>query len=391
MRSRRVPGMLEPNAWSAALAARRATGATLLDLTVSDPTAVGLGGAGAIELGALADEGAAIYEPHPLGLASAREALARDHARLKFHVDPADLMLTTGTSESYAHVFRLLCDPGDVVLVPTPSYPLFEPLATAEGVRVRSYRLAWDGAWHLDLPSVETAFEAAAGRARAVVVVQPNHPTGSALDAAEIRALEDRCARHDAAIVSDEVFRDFVGCGRPPVATLLGERSVPTLVLDGLSKSCGMPQLKLGWIVLAGPDPARRLLREGLEWLGDLYLSVGTPVQRALPTLLAARPAYQRRVRTRLDANRGALARFTGANPAVTVIDGCAGWAVILRLPERRDDEGWSLALLERDVITHPGALYDLEMPSCLVLSLLPEPSVFAAGLGALGRLVAGT
>jgi aspartate/methionine/tyrosine aminotransferase len=387
MRSRRLP-VLEPNAWSAALAARRAADAVLLDLTIADPTQVGLGGAGPAELDALADGGAERYTPHPLGLPSARVALARDHATRGDRVDAADLMLTTGTSESYAHAFRLLCDPGDVALTPAPSYPLFEPLASAEGVRLVSYRLAWDGAWHLDAASLEAAFAAAAGRARMVIVVQPNHPTGSALAASEIRVLEELCVRHGAAIVSDEVFRDFAWPGSPPVTTLLGERRVPTLVLDGLSKRSGMPQLKLGWIALAGPEPARRELREGLEWLGDLYLSVASPVQLALPFLLAARPAYQTRVHTRLAANRAALARFTATHPAVSVIGGGAGWATILRLPARWSSEAWSLELLARDVVTHPGDLFDLETPSALVVSLLPEPGTFAAGLARLGRLV---
>ncbi|HUK64742.1 MAG TPA: pyridoxal phosphate-dependent aminotransferase, partial [Dongiaceae bacterium] len=249
MRSHRVPSVLEANAWSTALAARRAAGAELLDLTVTDPTAVGLGGAGPAELAALADPAAERYQPDPRGLRSAREALALDHARRGVRVDPADLVLTTGTSESYAHVFRLLCDPGDVALVPTPSYPLFEPLATAEGVRLIGYRLAWDGEWHLDVPSLAAALETAAGRARAVIVVQPNHPTGSTLDPeTEIPALEELCERHAAAIVSDEVFRDFGSPDRAPIVSLLGVRRVPTLVLDGLSKRCGMPQLKLGWI-----------------------------------------------------------------------------------------------------------------------------------------------
>lgn len=178
--------------------------------------------------------------------------------------------------------------------------------------------------------------------------------------------------------------------GHPAVTTFLGERTVPTLVLDGLSKRCGMPQLKLGWIALAGPEPARGELREGLEWIGDLFLSVAAPVQLALPALLAAREPYQRRVQARLAANRGALERFSGACPAATVLGGGAGWATILRLPERLDAEGWSLALLERDVVVHPGDLYELELPSCVVVSLLPEPSTFAAGLGRLARVVSG-
>ena len=390
MLSNRVPRSRAPNDWSLLLAARRSAGATLLDLSVTDPTAVGLGGAGERELAALADAAAERYTPDPFGLASARAALAADHAARGDRVGVEDLVLTASTSESYAHVFRLLCDPGDVVLAPRPGYPLFEPLAAAEAVRVGGYRLAFDGQWHLDIDSLDAAFAAHAGRVRAVLVVQPNHPTGTALDSRELAALEERCERHGAAIVSDEVFRDFAWPGRPPVATLLGERRVPTLVLDGLSKRCGMPQLKLGWIALAGPAAARRELREGLEWISDLFLSVGAPVQLALPTLLAAREGYQRRVHSRLAANLGILARFAGACPAATPLAAGAGWAAIVRLPQRLDAEQWALALLERGVVAHGGDLYDLEIPSCLVLSLLPEPNRFAAGLGRLARLVAG-
>ena len=388
MLSNRVPRSREPSPWSARLAARRAAGADLLDLSVTDPTAVGLGGAGERELGSLADAAAERYAPDPLGLLSARFALAADHAARGDAVAVDDLVLTASTSESYAHAFRLLCDPGDVVLTPRPSYPLFEPLAAAEGVRVESYALRYDGRWHLDLGALDAAFAAHAGRVRAVMVVQPNHPTGTALDGDEIAAIETRCEHSGAAIVSDEVFRDFAWPARPPVPTLLGARRVPTLVLDGLSKRCGMPQLKLGWIALAGPDAARRELREGLEWISDLFLSVGTPVQLALPTLLAARARYQERVQRRLAANLAVLERFVAEFREVSLLAADAGWAEILRLPERRDAEAWSLALLERDVVAHGGDLYDLEIPSCLVLSLLPEPSTFAAGLARLGRLL---
>ncbi|MFI5372050.1 MAG: pyridoxal phosphate-dependent aminotransferase [Candidatus Eisenbacteria bacterium] len=388
MRSRRVPRSFEPNAWSARLATRRAAGAALLDLTVTDPNEVGLGGAGAEVAAALADAAIERYRPDPMGLESARRTLAADLASRGDEVSPADLMLTTGTSESYAHAFRLLCDPGDVVLAPRPSYPLFEPLAAAEGVRIESYRIAWDGGWHLDAASLDAAFAAGSGRVRAVIVVQPNHPTGSALDATEMQALGERCATAGAAIVSDEVFREFGWPGHPPPSSFLGARVAPTLVLDGLSKRCGMPQLKLGWIALAGPETARRELREGLEWIGDLFLSVAAPVQLALPGLLAAREPYQRRVHTRLAANRAALERFTGACPAVTPLAGGAGWAVVLRLPQRLDAEGWSLALLERDVVLHAGDLYEIEQPSCVVVSLLPDPGTFAAGLARLARLV---
>ncbi|HXL14975.1 MAG TPA: pyridoxal phosphate-dependent aminotransferase, partial [Methylomirabilota bacterium] len=258
---------------------------------------MGLGGAGPAELQALADARGATYEPHPRGSPAAREAIARYCTERAGGLsppagtDPDDLVLVSSTSEAYAHLFRLLCEPGDEVLVPRPSYPLFEPLATLEDVRVEHYRLAYHQGWRLDLDSVEGALSP---RTRAIVVVQPNNPTGSCLSPGEMAAVESLCAERGIAIISDEVFGDFPWApSAGPLPTLLGERHALTFVLSGLSKLCGMPQLKLAWIALAGPGPTRRDALRGLEWIADLFLSVSTPVQLALPKLLPARRPFQ--------------------------------------------------------------------------------------------------
>jgi aspartate/methionine/tyrosine aminotransferase len=388
MRSRRIPESLEASPWSARLSAARRAG-PLLDLTVSDPTAVGLGGAGPVELAALADARAARYTPEPLGLRSAREAVAAalggDGADAP---SPDDVVLTASTSEAYAHLFAVLCDPGDVVLVPRPGYPLIEPIAAVAGVRVVPWRLAWDGRWHLDVASLDAALAAAAGRARALVTVEPNHPTGTCLAPDERTQLEERCAAAGLVLIADEVFQGAPRPGRGPLPSWRGPRTVPSAVLGGLSKFVGMPQMKLGWITLAGPEAGRRALREGLEWVADLFLSVSTPVQIAAPTLLAARPRFAAALEARLAANVGRLTCLVAQRPEAGVLAADGGWVAIVRLPQRRDAEGWALALLERGVAVHPGDLYDLELPSCVVVSLLPEPDVFGAACDRLAALL---
>ncbi len=379
MLSRRVPHDLEPNAWARLLEERRAAGARLLDLSETNPTRVGLGGAGPDELAALARAEGARYEPDPRGSRAAREAVAGYYAERGAAVSPEHLVLTASTSESYAHLFRLLADPGGVFLVPAPSYPLFEPLAALEGVSLRPYRLAYDGAWHLDRHSLEQAF---ADDVRGVIVVQPNHPTGSCLDADERALLETLCERHGAALLADEVFGDFPRPGRvAPLPSLVGAARVPTFVLSGLSKVCGMPQMKLGWIVAGGPGPARAEALRGLEWIADLFLSVSTPVQVALPTLLAARGPFQRRVRARLAQNLARLDGLVARRPELGVLAAEGGWGAVLRVPRQRSEEEWALGLLARDVVVHPGHFYDFDGEGYLVLSLIPEPDLFTAGL----------
>jgi hypothetical protein len=395
MLSRRLPHDPTPNAWSRLLGERRAAGARLVDLTEANPTRVGLGGAGPDELAMLAAPEGARYEPDPRGAPVAREAVVAYYRERGLDARLDDLVLTAGTSEAYAHLFRLLGDPGDAFLVPAPSYPLFEPLAALEGIRLERYRIAWDGQWHLDRGSLEAAM---AHRPRAMILVQPNHPTGSCVAGEELEAAERLCERHGVALVSDEVFGDFAwpGPAGPPAAqavralpSLLGERRVPTFVLSGLSKVCGMPQLKLGWIVAAGPERARAEALHGLEWIADLFLSVSTPVQVALPRLLAGRRPWQERVRRCIETNLAALGGALARRPALDLLRGAGGWVATLRVPRRHGEEAWALELLRRGVVVHPGQFYEFEGEAYLIVSLIVPPAGFAEGLATIEALAA--
>lgn len=379
MVSGRIPATGEPNAWARALAARRAAGAVLFDLTETNPTRTGLAG----DAAAMATVAAgARYEPDPRGLVEAREAVAAYHAAPGLDAD--HVVLTTGTSESYAHVFRLLADPGETVLAPAPSYPLFEPIAALEGVRLEPWRLAWDGDWHADRAAIADGL---ARGARAVIVVQPNHPTGSCLTTGEIAWLEAACAEAGAAIVADEVFHDFGWEGALP--GLAGRDRALTFTLSGLSKVCGLPQLKTGWIAVSGPAAARQRALEGLEWIADLFLSVATPVQHALPRLLAARGDYQQRVHARVRRNLAALDRWAAAWDSVDRLRAQGGWTAVVRLPVLDSDEHRALALLDAGVVLHPGHFYDFAGDGHVVVSLIVEPDVLDAALERWSALLA--
>ncbi|MEO5989451.1 MAG: pyridoxal phosphate-dependent aminotransferase [Candidatus Eisenbacteria bacterium] len=357
-------------------------------MTATDPIRVGLA---PLELACAALEavGATPHEVESLGWLQARAAVAALLSTHELEISPENITLTSSTSESYAHLFRLLANPGEAVLAPSPSYPLFEPLAHVEGLELRPYRLAFDGRWHLDRASLEQASSTAG--ARLIVVVEPNHPTGSCLGADDRAFIEALAERGDMAIVSDEVFRAFSRSPRVgPLPGWLGARRVPTFVLGGLSKLCGLPHLKLGWIAACGPEAEVREAMGGLEWLGDLFLSVGGPVQAALPALLLARERFQLQVRARIAANDAALAQLCQECPAITVLPAEGGWSAVLRLPATRTEEEWSLALMERGVLVHPGHFYDLTGGEHLVLSLIVEPQAFAEGCHRLGLLLDG-
>lgn len=392
MLSSRVPRDAAPNAWARRLAELRATGTELLDLTESNPTRTGLSTIGPAERAALEMAHAQAldqaYQPDPRGLRVAREAVAEYYASRRLAASPEHVVLTTGTSESYAHLFRLLANPGDAVLVPAPSYPLFEPLAALEGVQVRSYALAYDGRWHLDLDSLERGLAAGA---KAVIVVQPNHPTGSLLAESELAALEERCVRHGAALIADEVFGDFARDGRARgFPSLVGERRARTFVLSGLSKVCGLPQLKLGWIWVGGPAVERQQSLGALEWIADVFLSVASPVQLALPALLATRRAFRDLVLQRIAENHERLRTTIDRRPELSVLESEGGWVACARLPATRSEEEWTLALLERGVIVHPGHFYDLPFGPVAVVSLIVQPRDFSLGLERLEALCAG-
>jgi alanine-synthesizing transaminase len=378
MFSRRLPAQFEPNALARLLDAKRRAGAALIDLTESNPTRVGLAPAEEEIAAALADPGNARYEPDPRGLPSARAAVAAYYAERGVSVPPDRVLLTASTSEAYAHLFRLLGDAGEEFLVPRPSYPLLEPLASLEAVRLVPYPLHLDGGWSLDPGEVERRL---GPRARGVIVVHPNNPTGSFVGSGAADALETLCAERGVALIADEVFGDFaLEEGRPRRASFADATRALTFVLSGLSKAAGLPQIKLAWAVVAGPPPRAEDALDRLDWIADAFLSVSTPAQRALPRLLEAGRAFRERASARTRANRRALAERLATRPEIEVLPTEGGWSAVLRVPRTRTEEEWALALLARDVLVHPGHFFDFPEEAYLVVSLLPEPRVLAEG-----------
>ena len=359
------------------LAEKRRAGASVLDLTESNPTHAGFEYPGDEILGSLADARCLRYDPAPRGLPSAREAVSEYYAQRGVAVDPSRILLTASTSEAYSYLFKLLADPGDEILVPRPSYPLFEFLAAMESVRVRQYPLRYDGAWHIDFEALE---QVAGPGARAIVVVNPNNPTGSFLKREEWARLGEFAAARGIAILSDEVFSDFaLASDSTRVATLAGGSGVLTFAMSGLSKIAGIPQMKLGWIVAGGPQHEAAL--NGLEWIADTFLSVATPVQVALSRLLQAGDALRAQILERTRANlaflRGAI---RSGSPCQTLnVEG--GWYAILQIPRTRSEEQWALDLLaHHHVLVQPGFFFDFESEAFLVLSLLTPAHVFQQG-----------
>jgi alanine-synthesizing transaminase len=379
MFSERTHWDLRPNRLAERLAARRAAGARILDLTESNPTRAGLPCPDDV-LAALARAEARRYEPRPFGLPAAREAVAADFARRGFPVGPDRVVLSASTSEAYAFLFKLLCDPGDEVLVPRPGYPLFEFLATLESVRVLPYPLAYDGEWHLDVASLRSAL---GPRTRAVVVVSPHNPTGACLKRDERDAVEALCAGHGVALVSDEVFADYSFRDDPRrAASVAHDGPALAFALGGLSKSCGLPQLKLAWTAVTGPEPLRRDALARLEVVADTYLSVSTPVQVAAPELLSRREELSAPIRARVRANLEALRAAIAPGCPATLLEPEGGWSAVLRVPATRTEEERVTRLLEeRDVLVHPGYFFDFPHEAFLVLSLLPPESDFAEGV----------
>jgi aspartate/methionine/tyrosine aminotransferase len=373
------------NALSRALAERRARGLALVDLTETNPTRVGLP---TPEPALLASAGALGYAPEPQGLVSAREALATHLSRRGARVSPEHLVLSASTSESYGWLFKLLCEPGDNVLIPAPSYPLFEYLTRLEGVQTRTYRLPRAHGFGLDVEEVAAARDA---RTRAVLVVNPGNPTGHFLQEGELEALGRLCARAGLALLSDEVFSDFAWDEEPGrVPTVVG-RELPMLTfsLSGLSKVAGLPGLKLGWMHVGGPAAPRDEALARLELVADTYLSVNTPVQLALPGLLAHAPRFQAALLERVKENRRLLRQARPRDARWDVVPAQGGWSAVLRIPVEPGEEATCLALLDEGVVVQPGYFYDFSGGAFLVLSLLPPPDVFAAALEPLARVLA--
>ena len=378
MFSSRVPGALQPNRLTQKIREARALGREIIDLTQTNPTAVGIAHPDSL-LAPLSDPASARYDPHPLGLAIAREAVARDYRRRGVTIDADRIVLTASTSEAYSILFKLLCNPsGDSVLVPVPSYPLFDHLTALDGVAPVAYRLEYHGRWMVDLAAVDQRWDE---RVRAVLAVSPNNPTGSTLTASELRGLAERCAARDSALIVDEVFADYPLIADPAPS---GESVTPALTfrLGGLSKSVGLPQVKLGWIAVEGPE---RLVQEALhrlELICDTYLSVSTPVQLAAPRMLSAGASVRQQILDRVRTNDAALRELAAGCPSVEALRSDAGWSAVVRVPAPRTEEQLVLELLERDgVLVHPGFFFDFAHEAFLVLSLLPDPGVFAEGV----------
>lgn len=364
--------------WAESVARARAAG-SLLDLTPSNPTTQGLVHPPEV-LELLAHPDAARYEPEAMGSLAAREAVAEHYARRGRTVDPARVWLCASTSEGYAMLLTLLGDPGDAVLVPRPGYPLLDMLGDASGLRRVPYSLAYDGSWHLDRAGLRSTL-AAEPRARGLVVIAPGNPTGHVPDDDEWSMLQRSAADRGLPMLLDEVFADY------PLTTIPSRVSVddegpPCLVLSGLSKVAALPQLKLGWIVMHGPEGELGELRRRAELLADAFLSVATPVQRALPRLLDAAEQMQPRIRARLRANLEALGQALSGS-AVDLLPSVGGWTAILRMPAVAglDDQGWALRLLRAGLLVQPGFLFDLPDPPRLVVSLLTRPSVLSEGI----------
>ncbi len=360
----------QPNRLTQLVAEKRRAGARILDLTESNPTRAALDYPAEIAA-AFHDRRILTYEPSPRGSLEARQAVSAYYETRGHNVNPDRILLTASTSEAYSYLFKLLADPGDEVLAPRPSYPLFEYLANMESLKVRQYLLAYHAGWSIDLDALVSEMSP---RTRAAILVNPNNPTGSYVKQAELVALRKLCADRGIAVISDEVFSDYAltaDDGR--VALLAGDYS-----MSGLSKVSGLPQMKLGWIV--APEESM----DKLEWIADTYLSVSTPVQCAASRLLAAGEVVQRQIRERTSANlQFARERLKGSAANILAVEG--GWYITVQVPRIRSEEEWTLELLEKEnVLVQPGFFYDFENEAYLVVSLLTPGEIFEEGIGKL-------
>jgi len=346
----------------------------VVDLTESNPTRVGLEYPPGL-LDGLGGESAFRYDPQPLGLRVAREAVAADYARRGAAVDSSHVVLSASSSEAYSWVFKLLCNPGEGVLVPEPSYPLFEHLTRFEAVRPIPYQLRYHGRWEIDFDSVN----AAPPEVRAVLLVSPNNPTGSYVSTDEARRLADVSRVRGWAIVADEVFADYPLDAVAPVTESVMNLGVLSFTLGGASKTLGLPQIKLGWMVVGGPPRERDQALQALELVADTFLSVGTPVQVAAPSLFDQGEAIRRQIQGRIATNLAMARDLVRRHPSCNVLPVEGGWSLVVRVPATRSEDALVLDLLigER-ILVHPGYFFDFPHEAFIIVSLLPPTNVFA-------------
>lgn len=386
MFSNRTNWKLTHNRLTEALGEARSSGVPVLDLTISNPTRAGLHYNDPQILQSLASPRSMDYDPQPKGLPSARAAVA-DYYRLQhaIQLDPEHLILTTSTSEGYSFVFRLLCNPGDQLLVPKPSYPLFEFLADLQDVKLVPYPLIYDHGWQMDFPSLQ---KAVSKRTRGVVVVHPNNPTGSFVHQEEQKSLNNFCREHDLALIADEVFLDY-SHDRVARQSVASNQDVLTFTLSGVSKISALPQMKVAWIVTNGPASQVEAAQARLEVIADTYLSMNAPIQWALPALLEQRKSIQQQLLDRVLVNLSELDRQLAAQETCQRLSVEGGWYAVLRVPVTQTDEELAIDLLRRkSVLVHPGHFYDFPSDGYLVLSLITPKDEFAEGIKRLLDLV---
>lgn len=380
MFSSRTPPDLEPNRLTLALAAARRSGRPLIDLTLSNPTRAAIPYPEDL-LAPLASPGGLVYAPDAFGGRAARQAIADDYARRGVAIDPGRVILTASTSEAYSILFKLLADPGDEVLVPRPSYPLFEHLTRLDALISRPYDLEYHGRWSIDVDSVRSAMSP---RTRALLVVSPNNPTGSFVSARDLDALNELCAAAGVALVADEVFAEYPLADAAPdrPRSAVERPAALTFALGGLSKSVGLPQVKVGWIAAGGPAALVDEALRRLELVCDTYLSVSTPAQLAVADLLARGARVRDAIHARVAENYARLQAFAAQAPASTVLAAEGGWYGVVQVPAIASEEELVLALVEADgVLVHPGYFFDFRREAFLVVSLLPPADVFAEGV----------
>lgn len=387
MFSDRTNWKLAQNRFTQAVEEARAAGAKILDLTVSNPTRAGLVYDSQAILGALGSALALDYDPQSKGLLEAREAVAgyyreqaaRGERDVASNVSPERIVLTTSTSEGYSYVFKLLCNAGDELLVPKPSYPLFEFLADLQDVKLVPYPLIYDHGWQMDFPSLERAVTE---RTRGVVVVHPNNPTGSFVQAAEMESLTAFCRAHGLALIVDEVFLDY-GLDSRPWGSFAENQDVLTFTLSGLSKISALPQMKVAWVVTSGPSRDVEAAMGRLEVIADTYLSMNAPLQWALPVLLEQRKSIQQQLVERVKGNLAELDGQLAEQKSCQRLNVDGGWYAVLRVPVTRSDEELAIELVrEKRVLVHPGHFYDFPSDGYLVLSLITPQEEFGEGIG---------
>ena len=383
--SERLTWPVRRNAYSPLLDEKRHAGIKLLDLTIANPTEAFAEYPHAKIGAAYAAFPDYVYRPDPLGFMGARQSITQWYSKYGIKISPKHLALTASTSEAYSLLFKLLCNPGEEVLIPAPSYPLFDYLASVESVKAITYRLGYDGSWFIDFESLRRAITP---RSRAVVIVNPNNPTGSFLKRREFGELCAIAKEQSLALISDEVFMAYAwNCDPMREPTLIGRNNVLSFSLNGLSKWAGMPQMKLGWIAVNGPRLEQAEAMERLELLLDTFLSVGTPVKTRCRGFSKRAKKYMGRSRA-VEQRNEALQRLLGNTP-IHPLHGEGGWSAVPRSPNILPDEIWISRLLdEQDVVVQPGYFFDMPGEAFVVVSLITEPADFTEGIGKLRLLV---